>query len=172
MFFKSVVSFAVLLAAQIAAAQTCSRTYTVQEGDTCDSISAAQQASTYQVAVVNYGNIDPDCDNLMPGETICLGFAGEDCQTTYVVQLGDTCDDISAAYGVNTTILYMNNPQINEDCSNIYVGEVLCTACTVEVPPAPGGASAPAVVQPPPTAVPANPSGDGGDDDDDLPWCD
>ncbi|KAI6138462.1 hypothetical protein BKA82DRAFT_4236050 [Pisolithus tinctorius] len=165
MFFKPVVSFAVLLAAQIAAAQTCSRTYTVQEGDTCDSISAANNASTYQVAVVNYGNVDPQCDNLTPGESICLGFAGEDCQTTYVVQLGDTCDDISSAYGVNTTILSTRT------VSNIYVGEVLCTACTVEVPPAPGGSPAPSVVQPPPTAVPANPSGDGGDDDD-LPWCD
>jgi hypothetical protein len=31
---------------------------------------------------------------------------------------------ISAAAGINNTILYANNPQINEDCSNIYIGEV------------------------------------------------
>ncbi|KAI6135985.1 hypothetical protein F5141DRAFT_1059250 [Pisolithus sp. B1] len=115
--------------------------------------------------------MDPQCDNLSPREMICLAFAGEDCQTTYVVQLGDTCNGISSAYGVNTTILYLNNPQINEDCSNIYIGEVLCTTSLVEVPPAPGGSSSPTVVQPPPTVVPANPSGDSGSDDDNFPWC-
>jgi hypothetical protein len=29
-------------------------------------------------------------------------------------------------YGMDNTTLYSNNPQINVDCSNIYIGEVLC----------------------------------------------
>jgi hypothetical protein len=29
-------------------------------------------------------------------------------------------------YGMDNSTLYSNNPQINGDCSNIYIGEVLC----------------------------------------------
>jgi hypothetical protein len=36
--------------------------------------------------------------------------------------------------GINSTILYANNPQIDEYCSNIYIGEVLCVANQVASP--------------------------------------
>lgn len=29
-------------------------------------------------------------------------------------------------YGIDAGVLYNNNPQINDECSNIYIGEVLC----------------------------------------------
>ena len=29
-------------------------------------------------------------------------------------------------YGMDNATLYHNNPQIDPDCSNIYIGEVLC----------------------------------------------
>jgi hypothetical protein len=79
---------------------------------------------SYQLAVVNIDNINPQCSNLVPYSSICLGWAGEDCTTTYVVQLGDTCDEVAAAWGLNTTIFYLNNPQLNSDCTNLYIGEV------------------------------------------------
>jgi len=166
MFIKTVASlFAIPFVAQLVFAQTCTRTYTIQDGDICDSISAANNVSTYQLAVVNINTIDAACDNLEPGAGLCLGWQGEDCTTTYVVQLDDTCDGISAMSGVNNTILYSNNPQINEGCTNIYIGEVLCTASTVQVPPAPADGTVPGSAIPA-TATPAtNP-------DDDLPWCD
>lgn len=89
---------------------------------------------------------------------------------------GDTCDAISAAHQINTTILHENNPQINPDCSNIYIGEVLCVANSVKVPPPTSGKSYPM----PSTATPAVPSktptpansNDDEDDDSDLPYCD
>ena len=68
--------------------------------------------------------INEACNNLQPGQSICLGYEGEDCQTTYVVNGGDTCDQIVQIHGINSTMLYANNPQINADCTNIYVGEV------------------------------------------------
>ncbi|KIJ15737.1 hypothetical protein PAXINDRAFT_11330 [Paxillus involutus ATCC 200175] len=164
MFTKAVATIlAVPFVAQLVSGQACTRSYTIQEGDICDSISAVQSVSTYQLAVVNINTIDAGCDNLVPGASICLGWTGQDCSTTYVVKQDDNCDDISGAYGINSTILYMNNPQINQDCSNIYVGEVLCTANTVQVPPAPGGTIPASAI--PATATPANPDGD-------LPWCD
>ncbi|KAJ8592563.1 hypothetical protein M405DRAFT_733094 [Rhizopogon salebrosus TDB-379] len=164
MFTRAIAAILALpFVAQLASADTCTRTYVAQSGDICDSISQANQVSTYQLAVVNYGIIDDACDNLVVGNTYCLGWEGEDCTTTYVVQANDICDSISAAAGINNTILYENNPQINDDCTNIYIGEVLCTASTVEVPPAPSGTTPATTI--PPTAIPANPDGD-------IPWCD
>lgn len=183
MFFRSLVVAAVV---SVAAAGSCVRQYTVKPNDICDGISASQGVSTYQLAVINNGIINDQCTNLIPNETICLGYQGEDCTTVYTVAKGDTCDAIASAHNVNTTLIHENNPQINPDCTNIYIGEVLCVANSVIVPPpAPGktfpipSTASPAVPSstPPTPSPPAN-NGDNGnddgddDDDDDLPYCD
>lgn len=191
-------AFAAVLAALPFVAQTvfaadCARTYTVVEGDICDSISAKNSVSTYQLAVVN-PQINSDCSNLTPGESLCLGLTGQDCTTTYVIQPNDDCDLVSNAHGLNTTTLMTSNPQIDAECSNLYIGEVLCVAGGIPVPPPPSGTSALPGATPPPTATlvksasasfsatPAPTSApvpssspaadDDDDDDDDLPWCD
>ncbi|EPQ51499.1 hypothetical protein GLOTRDRAFT_112391 [Gloeophyllum trabeum ATCC 11539] len=173
MFSQTVVALIAVLpfAAQVMAAD-CARSYTIQEGDICDSISAAQNVSTYQLAAVNTDKIDATCSNLNPGDTLCLGYPGEDCTTTYVVQPDDSCDAVQAAHGMNSTILLANNPQLDEACSNLYIGEVLCVAPTVQAPAAPSGAvlhgaSIPATATA--AAVEAAPTDD--IDDEDLPWC-
>lgn len=164
--FSQVIAVALCaLIAQPAMAAKCTRTYTVKEGDYCDSISAAQNVSTYQLAVNNVNHINADCSDLEAGQVLCLGTQGHDCQTTHVVGAGDTCDGIDSAAGVNITLLVANNPQINEQCSNIYIGEVLCTATTVIVPPAPSGAKSVSI----PSSTPA-PSSNG--DDENIPYCD
>lgn len=104
---------------------------------------------------------------------------------------GDTCEAIATAHKVNTTLLHENNPQIDTECSNIYIGEVLCVADKVVVPP-PAGDKPPTVPPtatlanpaPSPSSSPANPAKtpephhdtpkpeDQDDNDDDLPWCD
>lgn len=126
-------------------AATCSRTYKIKAGDYCDKISQAQNVSTcvfalygrfypvltfffcancrYQLAVINPAIINKGCSNLTPGETICLGFTGEDCSTTQIVQPGDTCAGIAANNRLNMTILRLNNPQLDQSC-DIYAGEV------------------------------------------------
>ncbi|TDL20254.1 hypothetical protein BD410DRAFT_772857 [Rickenella mellea] len=192
MFRQSLFAALVVLpfAVQFASASTCTRTYTVQQGDICDTISAANKVSTYQLAAINPG-INSECSNLEPGQVLCLGTdASEDCQTTYVVNPGDTCDIVAAATGANTTILTLNNPNIGQDCF-LYIGEVLCAATTVQVPPAPAGT--------PPDTMNNTPSWNGdhhgkhkghhkgnhndspsntpitdnnNEDDDQLPWCD
>ncbi|KAG6828481.1 hypothetical protein H0H87_001838 [Tephrocybe sp. NHM501043] len=105
-------------------------------------------------------------------KTICLGYAGEDCSTTYKVVADDTCEQIAGNHGLNTTILYLNNPQIDSACSNIYIGEVLCVSNTVQVPPHPTGALPGATI--PATAAPAKPTATPAaeEDDDDIPFCD
>jgi len=108
----------------------CTRNATVVAGDTCDSISAQYGASTFQLALVNEATIDENCDNLVPGETICLGIEGYDCTEYYKVVANDTCDLIEEMYGMDNSTLYLNNPQIDPGCSNIYIGEVLCVSTT------------------------------------------
>jgi len=130
----------------VIAATSCSRSYTIQTGDYCDKISQAQNVSTYQLAVSNLGKYKSDCTDLRIGGELCLATSPEeDCKTTYTVVSGDTCDGVASSHGLNTTILYLNNPQINEVCSNIYVGEVLCVSNSVQVAAIPsGGVTVPA----------------------------
>ncbi|KAI8973079.1 hypothetical protein BD414DRAFT_499059 [Trametes punicea] len=106
----------------------CARNYTVVSGDTCDGISAKTNTSTYQLATVNADKIDAACDNLAVGEPLCLGIIGQDCDIVHVVQSGDACQAIADDAGTTLAILLANNPNVNSQCTNIYPGEVLCTA--------------------------------------------
>ena len=69
-------------------------------------------------------SVDDLCDNLEVGQNLCLGTEDEDCMNTHVVEANDTCDDLYNTYGLNATILYNNNPQLNSACDNMYIGEV------------------------------------------------
>jgi hypothetical protein len=141
MFATRTLYFASLVAvfSQTAYAAKCVREYTVKAGDICDTISAANNASTYQLGAINPGRINAACTNLIPGSSICLGTEGEDCAETLVVTPNLTCEQIYAASQINSTIFAFNNPQVDAECSNIYIGEVLCVAKEVIVPPVPEG---------------------------------
>ncbi|KAG8986557.1 hypothetical protein FRB94_002695 [Tulasnella sp. JGI-2019a] len=137
--FASVLTLALLSVSVAAGAADCSRTYTVQTGDWCDTISAAHQSSTYQLAYANQDTINDCCTNLQVGQTICLApKAGPDCTSIHVVSDEDTCESISTSAGTNTTMLIANNPQLDAGCS-LYPGQVLCVATTLmAVAPATG----------------------------------
>jgi len=111
----------------------CDRTYVVQVNDTCDSICAANNVSSYQLSAVNSGVIDPNCYDIYPGETICLGITGQDCNVTYTMQSSDTCATIAAAADISLNTFLTNNPNVNPICSNIYPGETFCTSSTIYV---------------------------------------
>ncbi|KAJ2915961.1 hypothetical protein MD484_g4425, partial [Candolleomyces efflorescens] len=129
--FASLVAVAMTLTSTVVAQPPpCVRTYTVQEGDWCDKISAAMHVSTYQLMAANQGAINPECTNLWVGQVICLGRQGQDCTSVLVVQPGNTCETITALVpGLTYAILRANNPNINEACTNLYPGEVLCVQC-------------------------------------------
>ncbi|KAM5538366.1 hypothetical protein V8D89_007968 [Ganoderma adspersum] len=137
MFSRALVAVAVALAAVCGSVHgevaNCARNYTVVSGDTCDGISAKENVSTYQLATVNNATIDAACDDLFIGEPLCLGITGQDCEVTHVVVSGDNCQAIAQAAGTTYDILLANNPNVNSECSNIYPGEVLCTADDVIV---------------------------------------
>ncbi|ESK91624.1 hypothetical protein Moror_2542 [Moniliophthora roreri MCA 2997] len=187
MFSKSILAVTLPLLASSAIAGPCVRKYTVKAGDTCDKISAEQSVSTYQLAAINAGYIDELCHNLAIDDTICIGYENEDCDQTYVVKDGDTCSAITANHGIDMTLLLANNPQINDNCTNIYNGEVLNVCKDVIVPPTPDGK--PVEITPPANATPASlgtpantntqqdnnqqdDDNDDHDDDESLPFCD
>ncbi|TFK47429.1 hypothetical protein OE88DRAFT_1738720 [Heliocybe sulcata] len=127
--FAATVAFATMSA--LAQNVTCSRFYTVASGDTCDAISAKEGVSTYQLAFVNQGTIDATCQNLYVGESLCLGIVGQDCGSVHVFYSGDSCTEVEDSTGVSLSTLLANNPNINAGCTNVYPGEVICTANTI-----------------------------------------
>ncbi|KAF9239875.1 hypothetical protein BU15DRAFT_74408 [Melanogaster broomeanus] len=133
LFSTLVLAAASVLQAEAALPSNCDRNATVAAGNTCDGISAQYNVSTYQLAAVNSGVIDPACDNLYVGEVICLGLTGQDCQTTYVAQSGDTCVGIAGFYNISENTLLTNNPNLNQICTNLYPNEVLCVSSTIYV---------------------------------------
>lgn len=61
-----------------------------------------------------------------PGDPVPVAPAPEQSATrTYVVQEGDTCGEIAADHGISIDALLDANPRINEDCTNLHVGETL-----------------------------------------------
>lgn len=185
MFVKALVISAL---ASVAFAAECTRTYTVQAGDWCDTISQAHNVSTYQLSTVNAANLNDACTDLQAGQVLCLGTKGQDCTITHNVVAGDTCDKIMMGAGINDTMLYTNNPQIDDYCSNIYIGEVLCVANAVLSPAevegrhvgssggAPAGPPAPVAYpaaqnRPPKTTTPDDDDEECEDDEDELPEC-
>ncbi|KAI9060407.1 carbohydrate-binding module family 50 protein [Trametes sanguinea] len=121
-------TLAVASASVLVRAPACARSYTVVAGDNCDIISAKTSTSTYQLAAANPDKINEQCTDLTVGEVLCLGFVGQDCNDVHVVQSDDVCVDIANEAGTTLSILLANNPNVDSTCSNIYPGEVLCTA--------------------------------------------
>ena len=57
-------------------------------------------------------------------QELCLGLEDKDCIDVVDVQSGDSCISIATTIGVPVSTLVANNPNVNSDCSNIYIGEV------------------------------------------------
>lgn len=57
-------------------------------------------------------------------QVICLGLVGQDCTTVHVVQNGDSCPTIASQANITDGQLLTDNPNIDSNCTNIYVGEV------------------------------------------------
>ncbi|KAF9002293.1 hypothetical protein BDQ17DRAFT_1425955 [Cyathus striatus] len=65
--------------------------------------------------------------------SVFLATAHAQCTRTYTVVTGDTCDLISEKEGVSSfQLTSVNSATINSECSNLFVGEVLCLATQEE----------------------------------------
>lgn len=104
---------------------TCTASYTVQDGDDCNSVARANNVSTFALLYNNGLNIY--CmDFPAAGTSLCLP---PQC-IVYAVQPGDTCDSIvNSTAGITVTQLLAWNPNINSLCGNILglAGNEICT---------------------------------------------
>ncbi|KAI5448910.1 hypothetical protein NCC49_006026 [Naganishia albida] len=129
MFARSLTLAVAALAFGASVNAQCTRNATVVAGNTCDDISRTYNVPTYQLALVNNDTVNAGCTNLQISQELCLGWNGMDCQETYTVVSGDTCNGINDKFSLTSNQLYANNPQIDTaTCNNLYVGEVLCVA--------------------------------------------
>ncbi|KAK0455682.1 uncharacterized protein EV420DRAFT_1481134 [Desarmillaria tabescens] len=144
MLFTSTFALLLTILNLSAAQEDCSRSYVIATGDTCNSICQAQGVSNYQLGLVN-PLIDANCDNLIPGQVICLGFFGHDCTETHTVVAGDSCNSVVAAAGIDDAVFMCNNKNINENCSNLDIGYVVCVSAGLMGYPGPCPSNEPAL---------------------------
>ncbi|KAJ5719736.1 hypothetical protein N7493_007314 [Penicillium malachiteum] len=90
-YFTPTATSATLSSTTVTAVATCTgTTYTVESGDTCESISSAHSIAIDRFITENH--LDSNCTTLKTGDDVCLG---ESC-TLYEVKANDTCRSILA----------------------------------------------------------------------------
>ncbi len=106
--------------------QSCNDNYTIKSGDTCNSVSIAQKASTFSLLYEN--GLQGYCTNFPTQGSICLP---QTCDI-YTVATKDTCYGIAQSFSHEKTFsvsqLISWNLNINRDCSNMdqLVGYQIC----------------------------------------------
>ncbi|KAK7981402.1 hypothetical protein PG988_003640 [Apiospora saccharicola] len=107
---------------------TCRGTeYTIQENDSCVSISMNKNVPTYDL--IDQNRLNVGCDNLpATGGTLCIP-AGPVCKTH---QLGtdDTCESLMTSWNVTLAQVLSWNPMIGSSCTNLasWRGWNLCSS--------------------------------------------
>ncbi|KAL4794873.1 hypothetical protein BDV19DRAFT_379199 [Aspergillus venezuelensis] len=102
---------------------TCTgKTYTIKEGDTCQSVSKSQSVATVQLLMDNH--LRAFCANFPEEGQLCIK---NQC-TTYTVKAGDTCKSVAKTHNVSTVQLRSYNPWIDGGCYNFNrtIGTELC----------------------------------------------
>jgi LysM repeat protein len=91
------------------------KTYQIKQGDTCQSISASQQISTFDLLQAN--NLNAYCSNFPQSGTLCIPST-RSC-STYIVKQGDSCGSVAMAANATWTQIVSWNPAVAYDCSQI-----------------------------------------------------
>ncbi|SPJ79174.1 uncharacterized protein FTOL_07565 [Fusarium torulosum] len=97
--------------------------YTIKAGDSCASISKANNVATSWMLYDN--GLQSFCHGFpSAGKTICIK---NKCKT-YTIQSGDTCQSIAAAAKISLVQLYTWNPVLGQSCSrlSLSVGHTIC----------------------------------------------
>ncbi|KAK1845942.1 LysM domain-containing protein [Colletotrichum chrysophilum] len=89
----------------------CAATYHVQDGDTCDSIAEAHSVPSRELLEAN-DHLDNWCGGIQVGQDLCLPAQ---CNL-HLVTPDDSCDSVTAKYGVSIDNLSEWNPKIYIQC--------------------------------------------------------
>ncbi|TPX70430.1 chitinase [Spizellomyces sp. 'palustris'] len=100
---------------------TCTKTYDVVSGDTCDLIADKSQLSR---TLFQSMNPSVDCTKLSIGQKLCVGNRVSNCPQVYVAVEGDTCASLAANYGLSLDEFQKINTGLN--CNAPLVGASLC----------------------------------------------
>ncbi|CAK7225775.1 Chitinase 2 [Sporothrix curviconia] len=110
--------------ASTATPSSCSNPYTVKPTDDCYDLAATHNTTVVQILALN-PQLDAACD-LTTGQTICLP---QSCTQYYIVEAGNSCYTIDMKYGITFDQLQAMNPgAINDECTNLDVGQALCVS--------------------------------------------
>lgn len=116
--------------ARVAPTYSCESKYTIQESDSCVSISQAKMVSTF--ALVYSNDLPAFCSDFPgAGTEICLP---QQCNV-HTVAAWDTCASIADANGITIAQLVEYNPDLNSVCGNLrsLLGYVICVSPLGEV---------------------------------------
>ncbi|KAK2059002.1 LysM domain-containing protein [Colletotrichum caudatum] len=94
----------------------CATTYRVQEGDTCDSIAAAQEVPSRSLTEAN-DELDGWCGGLEAGQDLCLPAR---CKV-HPLKPEDSCESLLEAYGATQKSLAKWNPKLYIQCDTLNV---------------------------------------------------
>jgi LysM repeat protein len=89
---------------------SCATPYTVSEGDTCESIAAARNVSSYGIIEAN--ELSMYCHLPAAGQEICLPAQ---CRTHFLL-IDDNCATLSRQYGVSRVQLVSWNGNFDVQC--------------------------------------------------------
>ncbi|KAH0424199.1 hypothetical protein CcaCcLH18_11702 [Colletotrichum camelliae] len=111
--------------------------YTVQAGDSCNSIAKAKSISAATLYYINPSLLD--CENPETGLELCLPLT---CETTYEVEKEDDCVFIGVDQATSWQNIIKWNAGLDDRCSNIwssassppYWGNVICVSAPGGVP--------------------------------------
>lgn len=140
----------------ITASPQCTSSHTVQSSDGCSMIGTLFGVPR-SVIIANNPNVDAACDNIFPGQVLCVPIgvtlnstnmitstsssassslisftsSSSSCTPTYTVKKGDGCWSIGQLYGVtDKQIIEYNSLHIDAGCDNLSIGEILCVPIT------------------------------------------
>ncbi|KAF9021267.1 hypothetical protein BDZ89DRAFT_1138106 [Hymenopellis radicata] len=106
----------------------CTRKTTVMHGENCDTICERAGVSRHWLGQLN-PSINSQCTNIVSGQALCVDSAINTCGSVYSIKGTEgSCTGIATSLGMEVSDLMALNPNIDSGCTNIYVGEVICTA--------------------------------------------
>ncbi|KAF4489259.1 LysM domain-containing protein [Colletotrichum fructicola Nara gc5] len=116
----------------------CAASYHVQDGDTCDSIAEAHSVPSRELLEAN-DHLDNWCGGIQVGQDLCLPAQ---CNL-HLVTPDDSCDSVTAEYGVSIDNLSEWNPKIYIQCDgfNKTISGFICVGGVLERPPVLSGKS-------------------------------
>ncbi|GAB1211057.1 hypothetical protein ATERTT37_000169 [Aspergillus terreus] len=144
----------------------CSFTTTATKSDTCESFASTWGLSVAELQQLNPGISCPSLDtsklycvigtltdngssttlttttstttSSAPTNSPTMPGIAENCDGFYKISSGDQCDTIAKAYGISTAQLLSWNTEIDDNCSNLWLGYYICVHVPGATTTAPG----------------------------------